>query len=197
MKERLMEYKTAVLTGQKNFLAREIEEHFTQSAIQELEGELEDAKASFQNRMLALQRTQIMDTLRNKLKQDDEDSRLILETMKRIVLLSQTIIDIQQQVHQKEQQLIDIKRKRLSLKKYGGEKLQEIHTMRKRQKEKQTDVNVTETEKMLDKLEKERQMTTIIQNVFQGIIIGSRVNWAEDESLKAVVLQLEKNLHFQ
>ncbi|NWZ95775.1 CENPH protein, partial [Nesospiza acunhae] len=122
---------------------------------------------------------------------------LILETMKHIVLLSRTIIDCQQRVHQKEQQLIDIKKERLSLKKYGGEKLQQIHNMMKRQKEKQAYVNVAETEKMRNKLEKERQMTSIIQNVFQGIIIGSGVNWAEDQALKAVVLQLEKNLHFQ
>ncbi|NWW35545.1 CENPH protein, partial [Panurus biarmicus] len=122
---------------------------------------------------------------------------LILETMKHIVLLSRTIIEYQQQVHQKEQQLIDCKRKRLSLKKDGVQKLQQIQTMMKRQKEKQMSGNVTETEKMLNKLEQERQTTTIIQNVFQNIIIGSRVNWAEDPSLKAIVLQLEKNVYFQ
>ncbi|NXH80624.1 CENPH protein, partial [Edolisoma coerulescens] len=143
---------------------------------------------------LTLCRIQIMDALRNKVNQDDEESRLILETMKHIVLLSRTIIEYQQQAHQKEQQLIDLKRKRLSLKKDGGQKLQRILTMMKRQKEKQASVNVTETEKLLDKLEKESQMTTIIQNVFQTIIIGSRVNWAEDPSLKAIVLQLEKNV---
>ncbi|NXS16391.1 CENPH protein, partial [Mystacornis crossleyi] len=119
---------------------------------------------------------------------------LILETMKHIVLLSRTIIEYQQQAHQKEQQLIDIKRKRLLLKKDGGQKLQQIQTVMTKQKEKQASVNVSETEKLLDKLEKERQMTTIIQNVFQTIIIGSRVNWAEDPSLKAIVLQLEKNV---
>ncbi|NWX64010.1 CENPH protein, partial [Promerops cafer] len=122
---------------------------------------------------------------------------LILETMKHVVFLSRTIIEYQQQVQQKEQQLIDIKRERLSLKKYGGQKLQQIQTMMKSQKEKQTSVNVTETEKMLDKLEKERQVTTIIQNVLQSIIIGSRVNWAEDPSLRAIVLQLEKNVYLQ
>ncbi|NXE61118.1 CENPH protein, partial [Calcarius ornatus] len=121
---------------------------------------------------------------------------VILETMKHIVLLSQTIMDYEQRVHQKEQQLINIKRERLSLKKYGGEKLQQIHTM-KRQKEKQAHVNGTERKKMLKKLEKERQMTAIIQNVFQNIIIGSGVNWAEDQSLTAIVLQLEKNVHIQ
>ncbi|NXB24054.1 CENPH protein, partial [Rhagologus leucostigma] len=164
------------------------------SATQDLQRDIEGVKVSFWNKTLALKRIQIMDALRNKVSQDDEESRLILETMKHIVLLSRTIIEYQQQAHQKEQQLIDIKRKRLSLKKDGGQKLQEIQTMMKKQKEKQASVNVTETEKLLDKLEKERQMTTIIQNVFQTIIIGSRVNWAEDPSLKAIVLQLEKNV---
>ncbi|XP_053788048.1 centromere protein H isoform X2 [Vidua chalybeata] len=197
MKEQLMAYNTAILASQENFLDHGIDENFIQSATQHLERDIQEAKVSFWNKTLALQRTQIMDALRNKLKQDDEDSRLILETMKRIVLLSQTIIDNQQKLHQKEQQLINIKKERLSLKKYGGQKLQQIHTMMKRQKEKNASVNVAETEKMLNKLEKERQMTTIIQNVFQNVIIGSKVNWAEDPSLKAIVLQLEKNVYLQ
>ncbi|NWH33519.1 CENPH protein, partial [Chloropsis hardwickii] len=166
-------------------------------ATGDMERDIEEVKVSFQNKTLALQRIQIMDALRNKLKQDDEDSRQILETMKQIILLSRTIIEFQQQVHQKEQHLIDIKRERHSLKKYGGEKLQHIQTMMKRQKEKQSSANVNETEKMLDIFEKERQITTIIQNVLQNIIIGSRVNWAEDPSLKAIVLQLEKNVYLQ
>ncbi|NWV90227.1 CENPH protein, partial [Machaerirhynchus nigripectus] len=164
------------------------------SATQDLQRDTEEVKVSFWNKTLALQRMQIMDALRSKVSQDDEESRVLLETMKHIVLLSRTIIDYQQQAHQKEQQLIDIKRKRLSLKKDGGEKLQEIQTIMKKQNEKQASVNVTETEKLLDKLEKEKQMTAIIQNVFQTIIIGSRVNWAEDPSLKDIVLQLEKSV---
>ncbi|KAF2976887.1 hypothetical protein EK904_015046, partial [Melospiza melodia maxima] len=113
LKEQLIEHNTAILAGQENFLDHEIEENFSQSATQNLKRDLENAKVSLQNRTLALQRTQIADALRNKLKQDDEDSRLILETMQRILLLSWTIIDYQQQVHQKEQQLIDIKTERL------------------------------------------------------------------------------------
>ncbi|NXS32847.1 CENPH protein, partial [Pomatostomus ruficeps] len=167
-------------------------------ATQDLQRDIEEVKVTFHNKTLALQRIQLMNALRNKMHQDgDEDSRLILETIKHMVLLSRTIIEYQQQACQKEQQLIDIKRKRLSLKRDGGQKLQQIQTMMKRQMEKQASVNVTETEKMLDTLEKERQMTTIIQNVFQNIIIGSKVNWAEDPSLKAIVLQLEKNVYLQ
>ncbi|NXN84756.1 CENPH protein, partial [Bombycilla garrulus] len=167
-------------------------------ATKDLQKDIEEVKVSFHNKTLALQRIQIMETLRNKLKQDDEDSRLILETMKQIALLSWTVLGISA-AHQKEQQLIDIKRKRLckSLKKDGQQKLKEVQTWMKRQKEKEASENVTETEMMLDELEKERQVTTIIQNVFQNIIIGSRIIWAEDPSLKAVVLQLEENVYLQ
>ncbi|NXR65082.1 CENPH protein, partial [Rhadina sibilatrix] len=167
------------------------------SATKDLQKNIEEVKVSFQNKTLALQRLQIMDALRNKLEENDEDSRLILETMKQIGLLSQTIIEYQQQAHQKEQEMIDIKRKRLSLKAEEGQKLQQIQTMTKSQKEKQAIVNVTGTNKKLDTFEQERQMTTIIQNVFQNIIIGSRVNWAEDPSLKAIVLQLENNVYLE
>ncbi|NXE80150.1 CENPH protein, partial [Cochlearius cochlearius] len=123
--------------------------------------------------------------------------RLIVETMKHIVTLSKTIIEYQQQVREKEQKLIDVKRRRLSLKKAGGQKLLKIQTMMKKQKEEQASMKVSGIlEKMNNNFQKERHITTVIQNVFQNIIIGSRVNWAEDPSLKAIVLKLEKNVYF-
>ncbi|KAM4752489.1 centromere protein H [Cyanocitta cristata] len=194
MKDQLIEYNTAVLSGQENFPDHVTEEKYIQSASQDLQRDTEEVKVSFQNKALALQRMQIMDILRNKVSQDDEESRLLLEMMKHVVLLSQTIIEYQQQAHSKEQQLIDMKRNRLSLKKDIGQKLQQIQNMMKRQREKQAAVNATAKQKFLAKLEKERQTTTVIQNVFQAIIIGSGVNWAEDPSLKTIVLQLEKNV---
>lgn len=59
-----------------------------------------------------------------------------------------------------------------ALKAYGGQKLQQIETMMKRQKERQESMNVRKIEKMLAKLEKEREITTIIQNVFQVRLCG-------------------------
>lgn len=59
-----------------------------------------------------------------------------------------------------------------ALKKEEGEKLQRICTIMKRQNEEEEISNVAETKKMLDKLEKERQVTTIIQNMFQVMLCG-------------------------
>nr|7PB4_H Chain H, Centromere protein H [Homo sapiens] len=43
-------------------------------------------------------------------------------------------------------------------------------------------------------LQMEIKITTVIQHVFQNLILGSKVNWAEDPALKEIVLQLEKNV---
>ncbi|KFQ12248.1 Centromere protein H, partial [Haliaeetus albicilla] len=161
------------------------------------ERRMEEVTISLQNKTLALQRIQLTFALRNKMKQnDDDDSRLITETVKRIVALSQRIIKCQQQARENEQKLIDIRRKRLTLKTAGREKLLQVHTIMKKQKEEQASVNMIETlEVIRNNLEKEIQMTTVIKNVFQSIIIASRVNWAEDPSLKAIVLQLEDDVY--
>ncbi|NXN46214.1 CENPH protein, partial [Rhinoptilus africanus] len=164
------------------------------SATQNLEQDIEEVKVSFQNKTLALQRIQLMVALRNKVIQNDNDSRLIMETLKHIVKLSNAVLKYQQQAREKEQKLNDIKMKRLSLKKAGKQKLLEINGMMKKQEE-QAKMNVsTMMEQINNNFEKERNMTTVIQNVFQNIIIASRVNWAEDPSLKAIVLHLEKNV---
>ncbi|NXI39900.1 CENPH protein, partial [Galbula dea] len=165
-------------------------------ATQDLEEDMETVKVSFQNKTLALQRMQLMAALRNKLRQNDDDSRLIMETMKQIVMLSKEIIEHQQQAREKEEKLIDVKRKRLSLKITAREKLHQIHTMSKKKKEEKTSIKESEMlEKIQNRLKRERDITTIIQNVFQNIILGSRVNWAENPSLKEIVLQLEKNVY--
>ncbi|KAM6289388.1 centromere protein H [Aegotheles albertisi] len=166
------------------------------SAVKSLENEVEEKNVSFQNKSLALQRMQVTDALKNKVKQNDSDSRPIMETMEHIVKLSREIIESQQEAREKEQKLIDIKRKRLSLKTVQEKKMVQILSMMKNQKAEQTSVEVKKKlEEKRNCLRKERALTTIIQNVFQNIIIGSRVNWAENPSLKAIILQLEKDVH--
>ncbi|NWI33758.1 CENPH protein, partial [Sula dactylatra] len=165
------------------------------SAIQDIKKDVEQSKVSFQNKTLALQRLQLTAALRNKVKENDNDSRLILETLKHIVKLSKEVVKCQQEAREKEQELFDIRRKRFLLKKAGEQKLLQIHTVMKKQKEEQASMEGKKVlAELLHNLEKEKNVTTIIQNVFQNIIIGSRVNWAEDPSLKAIVLQLEKNV---
>ncbi|KAM6230011.1 centromere protein H [Porphyrio hochstetteri] len=206
IQQQLAEYSTVVQAGQENYLDRIMEENLTTecvgfvvcwvfssfSAKKGLEEDLEKIKVVLQNKMLALKRIQIMDALRNKIRQYDNDSRKIMETVGDILKLSMTVIDDQLQVREKERELADIKKKRYFLKKAGEQKLLRIHALMKLQKEKQAS---TEVSRVLESnLQKEKESTTVIQNIFQSIIIGSKVNWAEDPYLKAIVLQLEKNI---
>ncbi|KAF4803053.1 hypothetical protein TURU_020197 [Turdus rufiventris] len=104
MKEQFMERNTAVLVvmfssaEQENLHDHPVEEKCMQSATQDLQSDIEEVKVSLQNKTLALQRIQIMGALRNKLIQDDEDSRLILKTIENILVLSQKITEYQQKI---------------------------------------------------------------------------------------------------
>ncbi|XP_030323470.1 centromere protein H-like [Calypte anna] len=111
MKQQLRDCSAAADTNQESDLDHVIEEG---SATKDMEKDIEEKKVSFQNKTLALQRIQIMLALRNKLKQNDSDSREILKMLKHIVILSQEVIERQQQLREKEQKLTDIKMKRLS-----------------------------------------------------------------------------------
>ncbi|XP_061874917.1 centromere protein H [Colius striatus] len=196
MKQQLMEYRTAIQSDQENDLDELIEQNFIVSAIRVLWKDAEKVKVAFKNKTLALQRIQVALALRNKVNENDNESRHIMETMKHIINLSKEVSECQQEAREKERKLSEFKRKRLSLKEEEAQKLQRIHTMMKKQeKEANTEIG-KKLEKIKTNLQKEREMTTIIQNVFQNIIIASRVNWAEDPSLKAIVLQLEKNVNF-
>ncbi|KAM4639871.1 centromere protein H isoform 2-T2 [Amazona ochrocephala] len=146
-----------------------------QIGIEDCKKDIENEKASFWSKTLALQ-------------------RLMLETLRDIVMLSQAVVVYQQQTREKEQKVADIKKQRLLLKEVGRQKLMQIHDMMNKLKEEQATREVKMMEEMHAAYQKERKITSVIQNVLQCIIIGSRVNWAEDPSLKAVVLQLEKKV---
>ncbi|XP_074850363.1 centromere protein H isoform X4 [Carettochelys insculpta] len=169
IKQQLTEYNTAFHAGEENIPDQAIEEKLIEPTIEDLEREMEQVKVSFQNKTLVLQRIQLMDALRTKLRYNDGDSKLILETLKHILMLSSAILESQQQVRELEEKLNEIKKRRFALKQAGERKLLQIHTLKKKQKE--------ELEGM------------------ESIIIGSKVNWAADPVLKAIVLQLEKNVN--
>ncbi|KAB0348911.1 hypothetical protein FD754_013768 [Muntiacus muntjak] len=83
----------------------------------------------------------------------------------------------------------------IELKQASERKLLEIQTEKNKQKEDLDSMENSDKIKTIQQnLETEIQITTVIQNVFQNLILGSKVNWAEDPALKETVLQLEKNL---
>lgn len=81
------------------------------------------------------------------------------------------------------------------LKQASESKLLEIQTEKNKQKDDLDNMeNSDKINALKGNLQMQIQITTVIQHVFQNLILGSKVNWAEDSAFKETVLQLEKNL---
>ncbi|XP_029431615.1 centromere protein H isoform X2 [Rhinatrema bivittatum] len=171
-----MEYCTVVEAGEESVLDLIPEEKLMETA-KELEREIEKARTSCHNKTLVLQ-------------------RMILEVVKHSLTLCSSILKSQQEARALEEQLFEIRKKRLTLKEIGVEKLLQLQIMKKKRTEELEDMESEKLKRTRYILKKEIEMSTLVQNVFQNIIIGSRVNWAEDPQLKAIVLKLEKTPEF-
>uniref|UniRef100_A0A8C5Y1F7 Centromere protein H n=1 Tax=Microcebus murinus TaxID=30608 RepID=A0A8C5Y1F7_MICMU len=144
--------------------------------IEDLENEIEGVKITLEMKNLTL------------------DS-VLMDNMKQILNLNKLIMKSQQESWDLEEKLLDVRKKRLQLKQASESKLLEIQTEKNKQKNDLDNMENSEKIKIMQQnLQKEIHITTVIQHVFQNLILGSKVNWAEDSAFKETVLQLEKNL---
>lgn len=194
IKQHLMEYNTAInAVGEENI--PDPDEKLIELSMEDLEKEMEEIKVSYENKNLALQRIQVADALTTRLKDNDHESKVIWDKIMHILLLNTAILISQQQSHELEEKLNEVKQSRLALKRAGECKLAQINDTKRKQKEKLENMEVGDKLKKIRRnLQQEVQMTTLIQNIFQNLIAGSGVNWAKDPDLKAIVLQLEENV---
>uniref|UniRef100_A0A8C2PMY7 Centromere protein H n=1 Tax=Capra hircus TaxID=9925 RepID=A0A8C2PMY7_CAPHI len=175
-KQQLLEYKSMVDAHEEKTPEQIMQEKQIEAKIEELENEVEEAKTAFEMKKLAL------------------DS-VLMNNMKQILNLNKLIMKSQQETWDLEEKLLDVRKKRLQLKQASERKLSEIQTEKNKQKDDLDSMENSDKIKTIQqKLETEIQITTVIQHVFQNLILGSKVNWAEDPALKETVLQLEKNL---
>ncbi|XP_053911333.1 centromere protein H [Cuculus canorus] len=171
------------------------EEDSVSKASQGLLRDLDAVKISLQNKTLALQRTQLVSALKNQLKENNNESREIMRTLNSVIMRSRALTACHQEVYEKEQKLIDLRKKRFLLKQTGEQKQLQLPHLMKKEEEQESTIVSRGVKKLHDNLQKERELTAIIQTVFQIILLASNVNWAEDPSLKEVVLKLEKNAY--
>ncbi|XP_072462760.1 centromere protein H [Notamacropus eugenii] len=196
IKQQLLEYKAEV-EASKESPAEELTEGNLLQRIEELERKMEDVKVELEMKTLALKRVQVAHALQKKLGKKDSESESILAILKNILTLNSSILKAQQQTQELEEKMLEVKKKRLMFKKAGEEKLREIQAEKKKKKD---ELNLLKNSALLNKmkksLQKEIDTTTIIQNVFQHIVMAAKIDWAADPTLKALILQLEKNLNF-
>lgn len=172
-----------------------MQEKQIEAKIEELENEVEEAKTAFEMKKLALDRMQLSTALKKHLEKVDIKTSVLMDNMKQILNLNKLIMKSQQETWDLEEKLLDVRKKRLQLKQASERKLLEIQTEKNKQKDDLDSMENSDKIKAIQQnLETEIQITTVIQHVFQNLILGSKVNWAEDPALKETVLQLEKNL---
>ncbi|XP_020854133.1 centromere protein H [Phascolarctos cinereus] len=196
IKQQLLEYKAEV-EASKESPTEELAEGDLLQRIEDLERKMEEVKIELEMKTLALRRVQVAHALQKKLEKKDSESESILAILKNILTLNSSILKAQQQTRDLEEKMLEVKKKRLMFKKAGEEKLLEIQAENKKKKD---ELNLLKNSAMLTKmkksLQKEIDSTTIIQNVFQHIVMAAKIDWAADPALKALILQLEKNLSF-
>uniref|UniRef100_A0A4X2LK78 Centromere protein H C-terminal domain-containing protein n=2 Tax=Vombatus ursinus TaxID=29139 RepID=A0A4X2LK78_VOMUR len=196
IKQQLLEYKAEV-EASKERPTEELAEGDLLQRIEDLERKMEGVKIELEMKTLALRRVQVAHALQKKLEKKDSESESILAILKNILTLNSSILKAQQQTRDLEEKMLEVKKKRLMFKKAGEAKLLEIQAENKKKKD---ELNILKNSALLTKmkksLQKEIDSTTIIQNVFQHIVMAAKIDWAADPALKALILQLEKNLSF-
>uniref|UniRef100_A0A2K6MQ24 Centromere protein H n=1 Tax=Rhinopithecus bieti TaxID=61621 RepID=A0A2K6MQ24_RHIBE len=174
-KQQLLEYKSMIDANEEKTPEQIMQEKQIEAKIEDLENEIEEVKISFEIKKLAL------------------DS-VLMDNMKHLLELNKLIMKSQQESWDLEK-LLDIRKKRLQLKQASESKLLEIQTEKNKQKIDLDSMENSDRIKIIrQNLQMEIKITTVIQHVFQNLILGSKVNWAEDPALKEIVLQLEKNV---
>ncbi|XP_043852678.1 centromere protein H [Dromiciops gliroides] len=195
IKQQLLEYKAEV-EASKESSTEEFTEGSLVQRIEDLEKKMEGVKIELEMKTLALKRVQVAHALQKKLEMNDSESESILAILKKILTTNSSILKAQEQTQKLEEKMLEIQKNRLLLKKAGKEKLLEIQSENKKKKD---ELNLLENSASLIKikksLQKEIDTTTIIQNVFQHIVMAAKIDWAADADLKALILQLEKNLN--
>ncbi|GAB1285308.1 Centromere protein H [Apodemus speciosus] len=195
-KQQLLEYKSMIDANEGKTPELIMQEKEIEVKIEDLENEIEDVKTNFEMKSLALSRMKLSAALQNHMESMGPESGVLTDDMKHILKLQKLIMKLQEESSELEKKLLDVRKKRLQLKQASRSNLLEIQTEKTKQKE---DVDKMENSEMIkamkENLQMEIKITTVIQHAFQGLILGSEINWAEDPALRETALQLEENLN--
>ncbi|XP_006900104.1 PREDICTED: centromere protein H [Elephantulus edwardii] len=194
-RQQLLEYKSMVDASEEITPEEILQEEQIEVKIESLENEIDEAKTALEIKNLALERIQLSGALTNHMENTNIKTSWLMDNMKHILTLNKSIMASQQESWDLEEKLLDIRKKRLQLKQASQSKFLEIQTEKNKQKK---DMESMENSDRINAIQQELQaeikVATVVQHVFQNIILGSKVNWAQDDALKEIVFQLEKNI---
>ncbi|XP_038869564.1 centromere protein H [Salvelinus namaycush] len=152
---------------------------------------LEEAKIIHFNKTLALHRMQVWHAISEKLKQSDPEAVAMRGLTSCSLDLCSKIKTLQQESCELQDQITDVKKQRLDLKRLTHEKMKEMDELKRKREHPEAEKYRNVLQKGQSHLEKYQKMATITQNVLRGIIIASKVNWRDDPKLRDIAMTLE------
>ncbi|CAJ1068881.1 centromere protein H [Xyrichtys novacula] len=152
--------------------------------------ELERIKTTTFNRTLALHRMQMWHAIGEKLKQTDPEADFLTALSDRCLALCSQIKTFQQESSVLQDEITEIQKKRLEMKRLTHEKMKEIEELMKKQHP-HTEKYKAVLEKGQDNLEKYRKMIVMTQNVLRGVLMACKINWLDDPKLRDIAMSLE------
>ncbi|XP_069820819.1 centromere protein H [Dendropsophus ebraccatus] len=176
-----------------DFPSKNLTKEFMTEAIASLEKDIEKLKVAHQNKSLVLRRIQLYDAIHRKLLEKDPESKLIHETIEHSRNLCRQILKSHKKTLTLEKKLIAVRKKRLELKETSTAVMAELKAAKESADSNRTQMESEELKNLNKLIAQEIDTVTVVQNVFQRIILSSQVNWAEDPKLKNLVLTLGVN----
>ncbi|KAE8292276.1 Centromere protein H [Larimichthys crocea] len=154
--------------------------------------ELERVKAIHFNSTLTLHRMQMWHAIGEKLKQNDSEADALKAVNDRCMTLCSHIKQLQQDSRDLQDEITEIQKKRLGMKRLTHEKMKEIEELMSKKEHPDTEKFKVVMEKGQANLEKYKKMTVMTQNVLRGIFLACKVNWLDDPKLRDIAMTLEE-----
>ncbi|KAM9743422.1 centromere protein H [Menidia menidia] len=154
--------------------------------------ELERVKAVHYNSTLALHRMQMWHAMGEKMKCSDPEAVALKAVSDRCMALCSRIKQLQLETRNLQEQITEIQKKRLEMKRLTHEKMKEMEDLTSKPEHPDTEKYRAALEKGQANLEKYKKMAIMTQNVLRGILLAFKVNWLDDPKLRDIVMTLEE-----
>ncbi|XP_056423408.1 centromere protein H isoform X2 [Hyla sarda] len=150
---------------------------------------LENEICSVKNKELALMRMQTFNALLNVLQKDTTQRRSIMGVMNHSKDICKQIMVLQQNNRQLEEKLVNTRKSRIEIRMKQQELFQSLKyseiTNRKIR-----DLEAKKHDKGRETIQSDANKIIIVHEIFQRLILSSRLNWAENPYLKNLILNM-------
>ncbi|KAG9334737.1 hypothetical protein JZ751_006574 [Albula glossodonta] len=155
------------------------------------EKEIEEAKINHCNKTLALHRMLVWHAVSEQLKHSDTEADALRASICHTLDLSSRILKLQQESSDLHEQISQLQKQKLELKRLTHERMQELDELNRVRQHPEEGRYSSVLQKGQSVLEKHQKSTTIIQNVLRGVILASRLHWGADPKLRDLTLGLD------